>query len=470
MRQLWICTTIPLAISLASASSSAQMPNKEMAQATVAYAAKITASAIFVSGRTLESVLEQELAPTRPLERLIKPLLKFDIDRGALQVTCRIGSTTATAQRMPALGCTLLISDTAPSKLRRNFEMTEAPFRSHAEDATWPYNETVSNKPTTGIDQAKLTAAIDRAFAEPNPKQPVNTRAVVVVHQGQLVAERYAEGFGHAMPLPGWSMSKSLTNALIGMRVHDGKFDLDARARETLQDNESMQPPTVRHLMSMTAGIEWDEDYDDPNSNALKMLFGSADHAAVYANLPQTISAGKRFQYASGSSNLLCKLLRDSFDKDSDYWRYPSRLFRALGMSTAILETDPSGTFVGSSYCYASARDWARLSLLFQQDGVFFGERLLPEGWVEQSTTPVRASNGRYGYQIWLNADPGDNGRDDRKWPDLPADLFSMNGHEGQHCAISPTAELIVVRLGCTKNGGFDLHGLLRDVHAAAAK
>ncbi len=475
MRRIPISIAIPLAISLAPISVAAQMPSKEMAQVAAAYAAKITASAIFVSGRTLESVLAQELAPTRPLEILIKPLLQFDIDHEAQLVTCRIGEAKAIAQRMPALGCALLVSTAAPSKARRSFRVTPAPVRVRAEGTAWPGNETVNQKPATGIDHVRLTAAIDRAFAEHNSKQPINTRAIVVVHKGQLVAERYASGFDQAMPLPGWSMSKSLTNALVGMRVGDGKFDLDAQARDKVQNDSaqhsnSMRPPTVRNLMSMTAGIAWDEDYADPNSHALHMLFGSADHAAVYAALPQTSNAGEQFQYASGSSNLLCKLLRDSFDKDADYWQYPARLFNALGMSTAILETDPSGTFVGSSYCYASARDWARLGLLFQQDGVFFGERLLPEGWVKQSTTPVPASNGRYGHQIWLNADPDGDGEKARKWPGLPADLFSMDGHEGQYCVISPNAELIVVRLGCTKSGGFDLHGFLRDVHAAAAQ
>jgi CubicO group peptidase (beta-lactamase class C family) len=480
MRRIPLSIAMPLVISLAPASVAAQMPSKEMAQAAAAYAAKITASAIFVSGRTLESVLDQELAPTRPLEILIKPLLRFDVDHKSHRVTCRLGQAKAIAQRMPALGCVLIVSDSAPSKARRALEVTQAPARALANGAAWPNNETVTIKPATGIDYASLGTAIDRAFVERNPKKPINTRAIVVVHKGQLVAERYADGFDKTMPLPGWSMSKTLTNALLGMRVRDGKFDLDAPARDQAkpdraqtgesQTDESLRQPTVRNLMSMTAGIEWNEDYDNPNSHALRMLFGSADHAAVYAELPQSSNAGEHFQYASGSSNLLCKLLRQSFDSDTDYWHYPTSLFDALGMSTAILETDPSGTFVGSSYCYASARDWARLGLLFQQDGVFFGQRLLPEGWVQQSTKPVAASNGRYGHQIWLNADPDGEGDEERKWADLPADLFSMDGHEGQYCVISPSAKLVIVRLGCTKSGGFDLHGFLREVHAAASQ
>ena len=481
MRRAPISIAIPLAISLVPTSLTAQLPSKEMAQAAAAYAAKITASAIFVSGRTLESVLDQELAPTRPLEALIKPLLRFDIDHDNHRVTVRLGQARAVAERLPSLGCVLIVSDTAPNKARRQLRTTRAPVRAIAEGAHWPNSETVAAKPATGIDHEQLDVAIERAFEEPNPKQPINTRAIVVVHKGQLVAERYADGFKQSMPLPGWSMTKTLTNALVGVRVRDGKFALDAKAPVQASLDPAIRPATVRNLMTMTAGIAWNEDYSDPNSHALRMLFGSADHAAVYKKQPQVRSAGEEFQYASGATNLLCKLLRESFDNDTSYWQQPSRLFDALGMRTAVLETDPSGTFVGSSYCYASARDWARLGLLFQQDGIFFGKRLLPEGWVKQSTTPVAASHGRYGHQIWLNADPVNHGEPDRfgkpthngdstrKWPDLPADLFSMDGHEGQYCVISPTAELVIVRLGCTKSGGFDLHGVLREVHAAAS-
>jgi CubicO group peptidase (beta-lactamase class C family) len=469
MRSAPISVAIPLAISLLPAAIPAQQPSKEMAQAVAAYAAKITASAIFVSGRTLESVLAQELAPTRPLEALIKPLLRFEVDREQQSVTCRLGQAKATAKHIASLGCTLIHDSHWPSKQRREFSVTRTPRQpTEGVDPFWPNTEVVNPKPDTGIDHQLLNAAIDRAFLEPNPKSPIHTRAIVVVHKGQLVAERYASDFHASMPLPGWSMSKTLTNALIGMRVMAGKLDLDATAI-TRQVEAEQQSPTIRHLLSMTAGLKWNEDYSDPNSNALRMLFGSADHGAAYAAQPQAYPPGRQFQYASGATNLICKLLRGSFDSDAEYWQQPAQLFDALGMSTAVLEADPSGTFVGSSYCYASARDWARLGLFFQQDGVCCGQRLLPEGWVEQSTTPVAASHGRFGYHIWLNADADGQGPKQRKWPDLPADLFTMDGHEGQYCAISKQQDLVIVRLGCTKSGGFDLHGFLREVHAATA-
>lgn len=471
MRDSCVLAAIPLAMTLSLARLPAQPPSAQLAQMAAAYAAKITASAIFVSGRSLQSVLDQELAPTRPIEILIKPLLRFAIDRDGKSVTCRIGSAKATARMHAHLGCSLVASEDAPSDALHQF--TTQPSRATPAARApglrhWPFTEDVSNEPSTGIQYDRLKQALDNAFAERDGEDRIHTRAIVVIHKGQLVAERYADGFDKDMPLPGWSMTKSLTNALIGMRVHDGKLDLKAQI-STTADASTFAEPTVVDLLTMTAGLSWNEDYDDPNSDAMRMLFQSADHASVYsAQAPET-EPGREFVYASGATNLLCELLRKSFPDDQAYWGYPSRLFSQLGMQSAVLETDPGGTFVGSSYGYASARDWARLGLLFQQDGVFSGQRLLPEGWVRSSTTASTASRGHYGYQIWLNAEPGSGEPAARKWPDLPADLFSMDGHEGQYCVVSPSAELVIVRLGCTKNGGFDLHGLLREIHAAAA-
>ena len=258
-------------------------------------------------------------------------------------------------------------------------------------------------------------------------------------------------------------MTKSMTNALLGFAVHEGLFALPADDGERAERTA----PDALDLLTMTAGRRWNESYDDPASDVLTMLFRSADHAAVFADAAAEASPGTRFQYASGATNRLCALLRSAIGDDPRYWTLPSRLFRKLGMQTAVLEADPSGTFVGSSYGFASARDWARLGLLYLQDGVFFGERVLPEGWVAASTTAVPASNGRFGWHLWLNRDPDGDGPKARRWPELPEDLFHMDGHEGQYCVMSPSAGLVVVRLGCTKNGGLDLRGLLRELHDA---
>lgn len=444
-------------------------PSPELAEVAAAYAAKVAASALFVSGRTLESVRAEELAPTRPLEALIAPLLRFDVDPETATVTCTLGRAKATAVRTAGCGCALLPAGADVAALRRR-GATDDRVQPTAAAIDWPRGDRMPDARPNGIDLAAVGRAVDAAFAEPHPDKRVHTRAVVVLHRGRLVAERYADGYDAAMPLPGWSMTKTLTNALLGRRVAEGKFALDAPPAVPEWHTPADDPRAaigVRDLLTMTAGLAWNESYDDQDSDALRMLFRSADHAAVYVARPVDAPPGARYRYASGSTNLLCKLLRATFQSDDAYWRYPRQLFDALGMRTAVLETDPSGTFVGSSYGFASARDWARLGLLYAQDGVFAGERVLPAGWVHASATPHPASNGRFGLHVWLNADPDGDGPAERMWPDLPADLLHMDGHEGQYCVISPSAELVVVRLGCTKSGGFGLRALLRDLHAA---
>lgn len=490
MRSAPILLACPFAFAVTTATAQETLPRKQpnvqMAQAAAGYAAKVTASAIFISNRTLASVLAAEFAPTRPLEALIRPLLKFDVDRKAGMVTCRIGSARATAVHRPGFGCVLVPTGMEADTLRKQFASpttagTEASglalIQSRLTAKTWLQAPSITDhcdiaQPDgSTLDYHALSKAVARAFEERDQKRPVNTRAVVVVHRGKLIAEGYADGIDAQTALPGWSMSKTLTNALIGMRVHEGKLAIQAPGFPKHDDEDkTRRAATIEHLLTMTAGLAWNEDYDDANSDALRMLFGSADHAGVYSGQPQQHAAGAKFQYASGATNQLCALLRRSFGKGGDeaYWRYPAKLFYQLGMRTAVLETDPSGTFVGSSYGYASARDWARLGLLYLRDGVVGSRRLLPEGWVDASTEAAKASDGKYGYQVWLNRDPSSGKQ--RTWPELPEDLFHMDGHEGQYVVMSPSAQLVIVRLGCTKNGGFDLRGLLRDVHACVKK
>jgi CubicO group peptidase (beta-lactamase class C family) len=459
-----------LPATLCPALAAQQKPDPSLLPVAAAYAAKVAASALFVSGRTLESVLAEELAPDRPIEALIRPLLRFDVDHDARSVTCRLGPAAATAVATHGLGCTLLRGEATAHALRQRG--APGPVGQPADPTTidWPLGDRLPPGPATGIDLGALRQAIDAAFVEPEGKPLVRTRAIVVLHRGQLVAERYADGYTAAMPLPGWSMSKTLVNALVGIRVQQGELDLEAApdVPEWRAEDDARRDIRLPHLLSMTAGLSWNEDYDDPRSDALRMLFGSDDHAAVYARQDPAAPPGTAFRYASGSSNLLCRLLRGTFASDLEYWAFPrNALFEPLGMRSALLETDPSGTFVGSSYGFATARDWARFGLLLANDGVVGGRRLLPVGWVARSATPAADSDGRFGWHLWLNADPDADGPRSRPWPDLPDDLLRLDGHEGQYCTVLPSQELVVVRLGCTKNGGFGLRSLLRGAVAA---
>jgi CubicO group peptidase (beta-lactamase class C family) len=456
---------------LATAQERTAATTPAMLEIAAAYAAKVTASALFVSGRTLQSVLDEEFAPDRPLEAMIRPLLKFDVDQEHRTVTCHLGAYHAQAVATVDLGCTLVRPDFPAATLQQRAASGRADRQIDPTTIDWPLGDRVlRGKLPDAVDLTALEKALELAFAEPEKGAKVRTRAIVVVHQGRLVAERYADGYRADMPLPGWSMTKTMVDALLGIRVQQGRIDLEAPLRTVPEWSADDERSKLRlaDLQRMASGLHWVENYDDPSSSVLQMLFGSSDHAAVQATQPAEHAPGTTFCYASGTTNLICRELRRTFATNAEYWSFPRQaLFQRLGMHSAVIETDPSGTFVGSSYGFATARDWARFGMLYAQDGVFAEERILPEDWVTASSKLTPASDGEFGRHLWLNADPDGDGPRERAWTDLPANLMHMDGHEGQYVCVMPTEQLVVVRLGCTKRGGFDLHGLLRRVREA---
>jgi CubicO group peptidase (beta-lactamase class C family) len=292
----------------------------------------------------------------------------------------------------------------------------------------------------------RLDSALEWAFAEPDPKHLRRTRAVVILRDGKIVAERYAEGFDQDMPLPGWSMAKSAVNALVGILVGQGKLDLSAPAPvpEWQGAGDPRREITLGQLMKMTSGLEFLEKASHPFSDVTKMLLTTPDAAAYAANKPLEAKPGTRWNYASGTTNIISRIIRAALG-ETCYLQFPRlALFEPLGMGSARFEADASGTFVGSSFLYASARDWAKFGQLYCQDGVWKGKRMLPEGWVSQSTTPA-ASGQQYGAHFWLVI------QQENRLQSLPADAFHAIGYEGQCVSIIPSLQLVVVRLGLTR-------------------
>jgi len=203
----------------------------------------------------------------------------------------------------------------------------------------------------------------------------------------------------------------------------------------------------------MSSGLEFLEEYQTkPNSDCNVMLFEKNDAAAFAAAKPLEAEPDSRWSYSSGTTNIVSRLIRKAVPgSQQDYLAFPRRhLFDKIGMKSAVIEPDPSGTFVGSSFMYATARDWARFGLLYLNDGVWEGERILPHGWVRYSTTPTPGAPAKkpYGAQFWLNT-----GEPDDRWmPKLPPDLYSARGYEGQFVTVIPSRNIVVVRLGFTVN------------------
>ena len=402
-----------------------------------AFNAKTVCSCVFVAGRNQETVEKEELYAV--------PFGKQLVDKQAQTVTASIfGLVSKTALYRPKLGCTLL-NETTAEELRQ--QPTIAAVSSQVESLT----DSVLPK----IQQAAIQKTLDWAFAEPDPKHPVRTRGVVVLHRGRVVAEQYAAGFDKNTPQMGWSMTKSVTNALIGMLVKDGKLDVNKPAPVAEWKDDERKEITLDNLLRMSSGLRFEENYASI-SDATKMLFGSAGAGKYAIGSPVETAPATKWYYSSGTTNILQEMVRRQFKTHADYLNFPhQQLFQKLGMTTATIEPDASGTYVGSSYMYASPRDWAKFGQLYVQDGVWKGERILPEGWVKYSSTETAHSNGDYAAQFWTYV---------RK-SGLPADSFSMNGFEGQYVLIVPSKQLVVVRLGCSPSEQyFDEKRFLKEI------
>ena len=410
------------------------------------YKAKALASGVFVSGREAERVIRDDLSDGPMV------LVSGRVDPEDRSASARaLGLVGSKAICREGLGCTL-VEGLAEEEIRSQPHDPPAVSAVDPGEIPWPSGDALPDTPPqAGIDLSKLEAALDEVFSEPAGSGKRETRAVVVVHRGSIVAERYAEGFDDGTPLPGWSMTKSVMGALVGIRVRQGALDLHAPAPvpEWRGAGDPRAAITLDQLLRMSSGLEFGET-KDIDSDMVTMLFDRGDTAAYAAAKPLAHSPDRHWSYSSGTSNIVSRIVRDSFEHDqAAHFSFPRRaLFDRIGMRSAVIEPDASGSFVGSSFMFATARDWARFGLLFLKGGVWQGKRILPEGWVEYSTTPTpQAPQGRYGAHWWLNAgEPEDPS--DRPWPDLPTDTFAARGFEGQEVVVIPSRDLVLVRLG----------------------
>jgi CubicO group peptidase (beta-lactamase class C family) len=311
------------------------------------------------------------------------------------------------------------------------------------DDRLWPMGGRGPVDPTIlGLDKNSLAKAVDAAFAEPNSQNPPKTRAVVIAYRGHLVAERYAPGFHKDMPLLGWSMGKSITNALVGILVGEGRLDIrrPAPVPEWRSAGDPRGQITLDQLLRMSSGLAFEEIYE-PLRDVTYMLYGSYDFAAFGANMPLETAPNTRWSYSSGTANIIARIVRHTLEQEGPYYYglIREKLFDRIGMTSAFIEPDSSGTIVGSSYGFATPRDWAKFGQLYLDDGVWQGKRILPEGWVTYTTTPTPlAPQGGYGALFWLNSGAKDNPAD-RRWPNAPVDTFAALGFQEQNLIIIPS-------------------------------
>ncbi|HEX5171865.1 MAG TPA: serine hydrolase [Cyclobacteriaceae bacterium] len=421
------------------------------------YGSKMLCSCVMLAGRQPDDVIKNELG-------------RFPLTLGSFSANFTDSSATGSvfglavkkAVYRKGLGCSL-INEISEDEFRHQHFTIAVPPPVNTDTIPWPLGDKLSDSLPTHIDFEKLDAVIQDAFHEPGPEKLRRTRSIVVVYNGQIVAEKYAGGFDRKSRQIGWSMTKSITNALVGILVRQGKLEINERAPIDAWKNDDRNKITVNHLLHASSGLAWVENYGAP-SDATNMLFKKKDmglfaagHRAVYE--PET-----RFQYSSGTTNILSWIIRQKVG-NSMYHRFPSQeLFYKIGVYSAVMEPDAGGTFVGSSYSFATARDWARFGLFYLNDGVSNGERILPEEWVKYTVTPAPAApKGEYGAQFWLNAGaPGNN--INRYYPDAPTDLYLAEGYEGQNVFIIPSKKLVIVKLSLSQGDYLDDNKFLADI------
>lgn len=389
------------------------------------YAAKIVCSNVFLAGRDESQVLADDVqAPGHPLLRL----MRVSVDRPAQRVSAALLGHIApsVAVYRPGLGCAVVPEGASAADLGAVAMTPVAPGRP---TEAWPQGEAV-----------KAEAAVTALLARDDLVGP-GFRAVVVVKDGAIVGERYGPGFGPTTPLLGWSMTKTVNAALIGRLIEQGRMHLDDRNLMPQWAGDARGRITLAQLLAMESGLAFNEDYGSV-ADVTRMLYLEPDMAAFAASLPLEGSPGQSFNYSSGTAVLLSRIWMDRLgDRARALAFLQAALFRPLGMGSAVMEADASGTFAGSSYLYATARDWARFGLFLAQDGVWNGERLLPEGFVAAMSQPTTASGGRYSrMQTWLPR-PSDRA-------ELPADTFNLQGHDGQSITVVASSGLVIVRLG----------------------
>ena len=408
------------------------------------YKAKMLCSEVLIAGRDQAAVLtDLDVDDLWPLRFLSASLSSAT---GTTAASLPFGLSRREARFQQGVGCVL----------------------QHGERATIAASA-VADRPDSPLDSAAidpgLSEVVNAAFLEPDPTRLRRTRAIVIVRNGQIVAERYAAGFGPRSPFPGWSMTKSALNALVGILVSQGKLALEQPAPVPEWRDDPRQRITIDHLLRMSSGLDFDERISLPRFDVMSMLFEAPDMASFATHARLRAEPGARWQYASGSSLIISGIMKRILGGE-DYRGFPKQaLFDRLGMSGAVIEPDASGTFVASSYMYATAREWGRLGALYAQDGMYEGVEILPSWWVAYSRTPAPADPARsYGAHFWLTLPDTYNA----SHTTLPADAFHMAGHEGQFVTIAPSRQAVIVRLGKTRHpGAWDQSRFAADVLAA---
>lgn len=396
------------------------------------YAAKDVCSGLFIANRSLESLVNNDINYS------FMSKTSIEVDEKEKSVTASIfGLFPRKAIFRDALGCCITEGYIENDLKQQAFKRPEI--------QNIPLDTAISNI-RNEVDFKRLNSALDSVF-----KHEERTRGIVILYKNKLIAQRYGDGCDQSTPLLGWSMNKSIINALVGILKKQNRLDLSDKNLFQEWSKDERKNIALNDLMHMSSGLEWDEGYGGL-SDVTKMLYKTGTASGYAINKAFSVKPDSNWIYSSGTSNIISQYIRNTINNDEEYHNFPYKeLFKKIGAPSFYYETDASGTFVGSSFGYATTRDWAKFGLLYLNDGMVNGERILPEGWVKYSYTPAKASKGQYGAQFWLN-------------PDSEIDEFNCVGHHGQLISIIPSKNLVLVRLGLSIDKRFYTSPFIRNV------
>ena len=457
IRRRWLAATLVVAVPLAAGAYF--RPDRAIRVATGVVAHNVCSKS-FVSGLDPQTVFSETVE--RAGIRRLRPLLRFHLDRTARTVDASVaGLLTSRAVFREGLGCVLRHGSPEPYLLKSDIQALKAP-------KTPPLLPEIAGPDIVTPPGPALKAALDHAFEEPGTPPFRLTKAVVVVRDGKVIAERYAAGIGIDTPLLGFSMTKSVINALIGIMTQQGLTSpsLPAPIPEWRGADDPRRAIEVEHLLRMTTGLALDETNSGFDS-ASQMLYLHDDTAGYAVNAAPIAPPGTRWTYSSPTTQLLARIVRDAVGGPEQTLAFAWReLFNSLGMRNVTLEFDGAGTPMGSAYMLASARDWARFGLLYLGDGVVGGKRILHEDWVDFSAAATLGTD--YGAGFWTNRSEHERARA-RVRLGIPRDAFFASGDLGQRIVIIPSQRLVVVRLGDSVDPTGDIRGLGRLVRYVIA-
>ncbi|MFV5684853.1 serine hydrolase domain-containing protein [Flavobacterium sp. GB2R13] len=416
------------------------------------FSAKSIASGHFIDNRSQQMIEKGD----NDIDMIDLAKNKID-DTGKFAVASVYGLRERKAIYREGLGATLINDDfdvTKPYSVPKRTTLNN--------DLPFPYGN-IEPKDTVfnNVDYTKLNAAVANAFDKKGIVDK-RTRSLLVIYKDKIIAEKYDTGFDKNSKILGWSMTKSITSAIFGILQKQGKYDIYKPAPVAEWQNDERKMITTSDLLHMNSGLEWEEKYDKI-CDATQMLFQSEDMSRVQREKSAEFKPNSHWNYSSGTTNLLSGILRKQFKTHQEYLDFwYSALIDKIGMNSMIVETDMAGNYVGSSYGWATTRDWSKFGLLYLHKGNWNGEQILDESWVKYTTTPTNTSNGRYGGHFWLNASG--------HFPDVPRDMYYCSGFQGQMVAIIPSLDLVIVRMGLTEEPEFDFNGMLKEIVGSLEK